>query len=355
MLPPNITPFDNPNAITTQAIDELPAIPDEIIEENPVDRIAAMFERSKGLDRAKVRVESMEKDGSIAFCADYPPDQFEDGDLQMIREQFGPGKYTLTLYAVNPETKRYGRYRRVQVVVKPASELFRVNAAPVVPETKSMQDQLREMLSLAVMMREAFGMNQAPAPAPAPVPLASQLSELITVMKGAREIAAEVNPPPESEDPLMRLASQAIPMISQALQDRATASQPAVSYPLQPVQLPPTLAAPEPPRVTSQATPHGDDMEPADIKELRNAINSINLFARVDADAEGTAQLIYEKIPDDARPILESANWFAQICQIAPACAPFQPWYQKVRDHLLKFWREDDADEANDTATGAAA
>src|SRR5207244_12296004 len=98
-------------------------------------------------------------------------------------------------------------------------------------QDKSETEKLRETLGLMTMMREAMGLGAAgPARQPNLVELVGQL---VAAMRGAKDLAREVNPSDEPQGLLERLAPQALEIVKGALAHQQ----------LNPVQLPPTLAA----------------------------------------------------------------------------------------------------------------
>jgi hypothetical protein len=343
VLPEGMSPVDvavprQPNGVQTAQI----TAPDT--EQTAADRVAEMLLKGKQHEQAHVKVQEMQENGDLAYCCDYTCEEFErGGTLSLIRRQWGPGKYRIEMYANDPVTGRFKSCGRTTAIVKPSavpdaadmvgSQLAELKAAlTAAPAKSSTLESMKEMMALAALMREAFGLNAAPPPPPPP--LVSQLAELINIMKGAKEIAAEIDPPPETADPLMKIAEQALPIIGKAIENQARPV-------LAPVQLPPTLAS-LPANQTQQEDANVNDKEFA---ALREAIRGINTLAFMDANVELAANLIFDKLPDEAFPILEAPEWFAKLCEIEPGCAKHQAWYQKVRDMLMKFWQEESVED----------
>jgi hypothetical protein len=344
-MPPGVTPADNhistPSAPPTNGV----AAPEDSEPETAADRVVEMIVRNRERERSKIKVWKILETGELSFCNDYQPDVFEAQNLNLIRRQFGSGKYRVEIYAHNPANKRFSCFGRETVHISELQEstdpediaeriaqrmgISAPAATAPAPAARSNLDQLKEMMQLAALMREAFGLNAAPPP---PVSMAQQLAELITIMKGAKEIAAEIDPPPDAGDPLLKIAEQALPIIGKALENQ---QRPV----LKPVQLPPSLANQENPAVTN-----------TEFAALRDAVRGINTLAVMDANVELAANLIFDKLPDEAFPLLEAADWFAKLCEIEPACAKHKDWYQQVRDLIVKFWNE----PAEDGADGAA-
>jgi hypothetical protein len=345
-LPPGVTPAqDAAHTPTTSAANGTHT--DDPEPETAADRVVEMIIKNRERERSKIKVWKVLDTGELAFCNDYQPEVFEAQNLNLIRRQFGAGKYRIEIYAHNPIHKRFSCFGRETVnivevqessdpedIAERVAQRMGLGAAAATQPVTQMA-QLKELLQLATLIREALGLNVAPPPPPPPQPsMAQQLGELLTIMKGAREVAAEIDPPPETADPLMKIAEQALPIIGRAIENQA---RPALA----PVQLPPTLAS-APANPTQQEDAAVTDKEFA---ALREAIRGINTLAFMDANVELAANLIFDKLPDEAFPILEAPEWFAKLCEIEPGCSKHQAWYQKVRDMLVKFWQEESVED----------
>jgi len=70
----------------------LPAeIPDEI-EETATDRVASMLAGINGLERSELKVYKLNQ-GSLEYCQGFKPEQFEEGNFDLLRDRFGHGEF----------------------------------------------------------------------------------------------------------------------------------------------------------------------------------------------------------------------------------------------------------------------
>jgi hypothetical protein len=377
VLPDGLDPNSHalPNGLTV--VNTPSADPDDPdAQETATDRIAELLIRGKERDEARVRVAEITPDGQRAHCADYSPDEFEaGGTINLIRRKWGPGRYSIELYARNPKTRGFSRYAQDVVVIKPerepdAGDLVSsaltglredIKAALMRPTAAegSEVSRLRETLGLMVMMREAMGLDKlAGARNPNPLELVTQL---VGALRGAKDLAKEINQPAEPEGLLEKLAPKAIDMIQASM----------ARQPLAPVQLP--FAAPPSNGAHSSALPssastgaaaavgaapppNGEAMDAQLAQGLRVAVQTLNGMAMFQMDPDDAADMIFnsDQIPDEVLPILKAPDWFDQLARIAPACQPYKDWYLKTHAALLKIF-EEEAQQPAKPADGAAA
>jgi hypothetical protein len=332
------------------------------VEESAADRIAKMLDKSKSFTRSKVKVQRIKENGEEVYCNMYTCEEFERGNtLELVRKHFGAGRYMVELYGQKPTAKSLSCYSReiYELADAPAPdqpdmrEIVREALMSATPQPTSDATpatafgSLKEMLQLIVMLREAL----VPPPPPPPPPLTSQLVELIAVMRGAKDIAREIDPPDQPSDPLMAIAQQALPIVAEAIKGQQ--QRPILA----PVTLPPTLAAPAPAATNLPSAPTNgqapassaeDDVNNQEFAELRDAVRGVNMMARMGLEPEGVANLLFEKLDDEVEPLLRSEDWFTKLCQIERGCAQHQDWYVKLRSFLLVFFEEEREEEAKD-------
>jgi hypothetical protein len=346
-LDPNVAPVSAPITVT----DHTDAPPPE---ETAVDRLAEILIRGREQTESRVKVTELQDDGTRAWCADYTPDECEQGGtLNLIRRKWGPGRYLIELYARNPATKKFSCYGRDTVVVKHQAQADPADAVgaqlgllaerleqAIAPRASNPIEQLKETLGLMTMMRQAMGLG---VEAPKPQSMASQLGELIQIMRGAKDIAKEVEPDPTPDNPLLALAPKALDVIQTALAQQGRGAG------LTPVALPPSLAAPAPSPIPSDAgTPdnlqsasalNGEPMDPKE-REFREALAAVNTMAKMGIDHDEAAELIFNQLPLEAEELLKRPDWFEGLCRIHSGCRQHVQWYEQVRTHLLKFFAE---------------
>jgi hypothetical protein len=334
--------------------------PAEPTEETAVDRIAEMLIRGREQEQARVKVTEIQDDGTRAHCADYTPEEFErGGTLTLIRKRWGPGKYVVELFGRNQISGRFSCYGRDTVVIKPEREPDASESvtgqlqglrddllkALTGRQDKSETDKLRETLGLMTMMREAMGLGSAGSGRQPN--LVELVGQLVAAMKGARELAREVNPSEEPQSLLEKLAPQALDIVKNAMAHQA----------LNPVQLPPTLAATPAngearagvrqtaaPGVTPSAvaapTNGASSVDAEELAGFKVAIATLNGLALFRMDPAAAADMIFEKLPDEALPLLKLPDWFDRLAQIDPSCMRHRDWYVRTQAALLKLFEE---------------
>jgi hypothetical protein len=370
-LDPNVHALPNGLTIANEPRD--PDAPPP--EETATDRMAEMLLRGKERQEARIRVAEITPDGQRAHCADYSPEEFEaGGTVNLIRRKWGPGRYSIELYARNPNNKgNFSRYAQDTVVIKPerepdAGDLVTSTLAGLREDIKaaltrpaaaegSEVSRLRETLGLMVMMREAMGLDKlAGVRNPNPLELVTQL---VGALRGAKDLAKEINQPAEPEGLLEKLAPKAMDMIQASM----------ARQPLAPVQLPfaappsngapsasPSSALTSAPTAAGAASLNGDAMDTQLAQGLRVAVQTLNGMAMFQMDPDDAADMIFnsDQIPDEVLPILKAPDWFEQLARIAPACQPHKDWYLKTHAALLKIF-EEEAQQPAKPADGAAA
>jgi hypothetical protein len=324
------------------------------------ERIAAMLLSARSTASARVRLEKFMADGSLAFCADYSPDEWERGDLPMVRAKFGAGRFAFTLFDGNRRTMigsstieilplgdpdlagaAGGMERAVEQIMQ---RIDRIEAARALPSPVVAADpkaQFAEMLELAAQFKAIFAPPPAAAPPPPPDPVA-QLTQLVTLNRGVQDLAREITPAPVPEDPLLALGPEVLKVIGQAIAAQKPAPAPALPH----VALPPSMARPAaPPAAGPQSNGHApptDDDAMAD-KALRQGLTVLNGLAAMPGEwIEQGAHLVYEQVDDETIDLLREPGWFDFLVSVSAQCAPHRAWYEKVRELVLQ-WRAEDA------------
>jgi hypothetical protein len=356
-------PFDNLNAATppqtlpvtvapTESTEEQDSEPEP--EETPADRVAAMLARAHGKERATLKIKKFQTDGSLAWCADYTPEQFEETSYDGIRRDFGPGKYELTLYAKNPATKKYARYGYEIVTILPAPKdesqragddsrliglLEKLTERIERIESKPAPDPMQNMasvLALAKEMREAFGLNVPQPQHQSPI---STLKEVAAFMQIAKQLREEIEPAPKDES-LAGVGLEALKVIGQMVGSKVNES---AAMPT--IEPPPALLEnpqPQPLLQQSQPQPQPQPTESPEMIAFKQAISILNGMAIFNVDPEFAAEQIYEKAPDEILALLfERADWFEQVRALAPEVTPYESFYRAVHAKLREIYDEE--------------
>ena len=104
-------------------------------ERDAIDSVMRMLRGGAfSAGRADVKLYRKRPDGQLEYCAKYSPEEFLEGGHDLIREQWGPGRYQVILYATNEAGKNYARRAMNEVNIaqppavaaKPANESDRV-------------------------------------------------------------------------------------------------------------------------------------------------------------------------------------------------------------------------------------
>lgn len=299
------------------------------------DSLSAALEQLRGElgEDSELRVNVYRVDGKAReFCDFYKLGEItgEEGFLSRIRAEWGGGKFRVICH-----DGRGFRLNREVMIAMP-----RALAMPAAPMSDALATELRELrqqlaaasaprsgademtrtLELVKLMRAAFGDERAREPRePRPSP-ASQIAEILTLIRGAKDLREEIEPTPPDTS-LAGLAAQVLSMI-QAQQSGAPAA----------------LANGQP-----QPQPQGQAMT-AEQQAIRRAIDSLNTAAQFGMEPEGVAGAIFEQAEDQVLDMLTRATWFEEITAVAPDARPYQGWYTKARDEVLKLWAEEKGD-----------
>jgi hypothetical protein len=366
-------PMDNQNAVALVPSMPAPDVdePDDGSEDEPemtaADRVAALLRRvgDSPEGKASVRLYRIKDDSkTLSWCANYSPTAFEEGDLEMIRKQWGPGRYEIRLYAANPTTGKWGvrAAERLEleapaatadaapvgdpalaaVLMKMNERLDAVSAVLSAAPRVDAMEQMRQTLGLVSAMREAFGANQQPREQSP----GSAMREIMQTIQAMKMIRTEIEPPAEPSDPLAASLPKLLEIIGAASRQPPQQPLPALNVPAS-MHAPAPAVAPisAPVSAPVAANESEDQMQIA----FTSAVTLLNMKAATNADTDESAELIYDNAPDDLFEILRAENWFETLAHVAPSIAPFREWYTRVRDRVLAIDAEESRQEASTT------
>jgi hypothetical protein len=360
----------------------LPAeIPDEI-EETATDRVASMLAGINGLDRAELKVYKI-KDGSLEYCQGFKPEQFEEGNFDLLRDRFGHGEFELRLYATHPQTRKFGIRSKLRVKM---SEVNRAAMNDGLPSgiaqvlgaiangqsqmldalvqmkqqpQKDPMEEMTKMLSMMTMMRQAMGMdNQSRA--------GSSISEIVGAIRELRSAADEVSPQREEPETMMAMLPKVLDIVSAGMSKGQPQAQPEPEA-FHPVDLPPAFAqAPQQPQAQPQAETQAQpayqpnpEPEPSQSQpqsedqmqfgkylfKLRAYLSALVDMATKAIPPEKTAEFVVDKLPDELLEIMELPNWFEQLAAVAPEVKNHEVYLRQVRDLALGMLEFEDEGE----------
>jgi len=358
----------------------LPAEIPEDFEETATDRVASMLASINGMERSELKVYKI-KDGALEYCQGFKPEQFEEGNFDLLRDRFGPGEFELRLYATHPQTRKFGIRSKLRVKM---SEINRAAVDNTLPSglaqvlgtiangqermldalvqmkqqpQKDPMEEMTKMLGMMTMMRQAMGMDNQPR-------AGSSIGEIVEAIRELRSAADEVAPQRDEPESMMAMLPKVLDIVSAGIGKGQAQAQPEPEE-IQPVQLPPSFyqqpqpqqsneqvpippAAPAPEPVIQDQQPQSED-EVNHLKyifKLRAYLSALVDFAVKLAPAETAAQFVVDKLPDELIEIMELPNWFEQLAHVAPEVKKHEEYLRKVRDLALAMIDYDDEPEA---------
>lgn len=350
IVPDGMHPDDQPLSTTPYQYDD-----DAPIEETATDRVATMLASASSNERAELKVYRVNQ-GQLEFCRGFKPDEFEDGNFDMLRERFGPGVYELRLYATLPSTNRFVVRSKTRVTIaedmgaKPSGgmdsgmaqilatiaqgqaqmldALVAIKSAPA----KDPMDEMTRMLTMMSTMREAMGMNQPQGREK------SSIGEIVSAIRELRGAADEIAPPSEEKEPsMMAMLPKILDLVAAGQQSQQISAQ--APQTRQPIQLPlPFNQSPVEPQ-NNQSAPINqqpeNDVNILVMVKLRSYLKSLCDMAKAEKPVMEGAQFIYDKLPDELIEIMALENWFDLLSAVASDVTPYKEWLTKARDVAL--------------------
>lgn len=335
----------------------------EPLEQTPEDRVFEMIQGFSGDSRATVRVSRQTKDNREEYCRTYTVAEFDAGGLDMIRNEWGPGSYIVKMYAPNPNNagrvsmmarqhigiaapptvnpllpNPTGGGNQLDTLAQILADNQRQTQEMIAKLSENRPDpmaQMTQMFTMMKLMREATGMDSAPAKA-------SPISEVIAAVRQLREISGELNPQPDEPDSMTSLVKLATPIVEKVMEAQNTPRATEVA-PLPSIDVPASMRLENPiPSQPSQNQPNEEDMSMA----LKMA--SIYLIAMIKKNepVEKMAEFVYEKLPDELLDMIELPHWWDVMVQVMPDFAPYQEKVTEIRNRVVEMLKEDDQDDS---------
>lgn len=330
-----------------------PPPPDE--QDSPpslADRIRAMSTH-EDIDRVKVKVyRRIPGRTTLEWCADYSVPDYEQGELAMLRDDWGPGDYQIRVYSA-------GRGIMLRDDIRVAASLRRNNPeptpAPAPAQTSELAEvvrmlaegqsrilealqsrpdptaQLQQTLGLMSTMREAMGLNNPPPPPPPASDPGAMLGQLVGAIRTLREVSQEVAPPaPDTDNPLSMLP-QVLDLVKTGMGQQQ--HPPMLGHePVQPLQVPGTFA---------NADDHeGDDdmrMPNLGMLALRGQLAKLVKMAQAGEDPKAGGLFVAEHLPDELIPALRSEAWFEMMQPFYAGIVHFKPWLTEARAEAIRL------------------
>lgn len=319
-------------------------------EESATDRLSVMLQETTGDDRAELKVYKLSANNDAEYCKSYLPHEFEAGGYDMLRNDFGAGKYRLVLYAISQPSNRFCIRNKTHITIadmktanpqinnnqngiSQAIEMMAKNQVDMMQAIVSLKsappvDQMAQMGAMLGMMAQfksvMGGENSQPK---------SQISEIVSAMRELRGAATELMPEKdEPKDDTMAMLGKVTNLIQMGMSAKAQENQMSVTAPN--VQTPLTFQTE--PQQTKQD--ENIDMNVITIIKLKSYMRQLVSMAETNQPVEDGAQLIYDKIPDEFIEVMELTEWFDTLTHFAPEITTHKEWLTKARDAaLVKF------------------
>ena len=323
-----------------------------------------LAELGSNADDAKVNVHLMEPGKPSAFVDSFTPGDFS---LEMLKQAYGPGTYKIQIRA-NGRIIPGGRVVRIAKSI---------NMAPGVPIPQFAPDKLIDTMNIGFerlgsmfaqalqslatnqpkpkttmetleelrLMREIMGGNAAPAPPQDPYAILSLASEL----------AGKMNPGPQDENTvLLEGIKQFGPLLQTIMAGQQ--GQPARALPPPQARPGPAPAPQGSPESDRRAIAQAPDSVPLQTSENVDVSLMINMYlktlvanAQADNDPMTYAQAIMDFMGDDeAVKLANNPEWFKLLCERVPEAAPYQIWFDELRQGILYLTKPDGLDTHGD-------
>jgi len=346
--------------------------PDEWEQENRFDAVIKEVRAVLGeLDEApEIQVWRKLATRNKEFCDSYPVSNFEDQNalLKRVRAEWGAGRYYMylrvagevrlnrdVLVADDPQASVRKSGQIGEDVIARLEQGQQALAAQIAQGMQAMATalagaakpapgpDLMGMLTMMGKMREVF----APPPAPSVI---DQLGQLNGIFDMAKKVRETVDPSPTPEDPFSAMAPKALDLIGGFLANQ----QQAAAVQLPQAAVPASLAGNGPrepiaPAGMSTREAEGAPMgagESTEQREIRMAIEQVNLMARFGTSPENAAEMIWEKAPEDLVDLLRDPAWFERLSVAVPSMSPYKDWYLKTAAQVLRIEAEEVANDA---------
>jgi hypothetical protein len=330
--------------------------PNEELEETATDRISTMLAAASDVERAELKVYRVNQ-GQLEYCRAYKPEEFEDGNFEMLRERFGAGEYELRLYATNPNSRKFVVRNKTRLKIAedktPAESL---NALPTglsqvlstiaqgqqqmlqalvdikQAPAKDPMEEMTKMLSMMTMMREAMGLNQSREK--------SSIGEIVSAIKELKSASEEIIPQQKEEEiSLMGMLPKVLDMVAKTQDSQLAAGS--QMQPMPQVQLPQDFQEqPQQPQVDQEQ----EEMKALAFLKLNGYVKTLVDMAQKGETIENGARFVYDKIPDDLIDIMALDNWFDLFKAVAPIIVPHEEWLRNVRNAAMKLFEDAETD-----------
>lgn len=310
------------------------------IEDESLGRVLEEL-RADTSSEASVKVYRVVKDSrKTPFCFSCAPSAFT---LDLVAQKYGGGDYLIRIYWRDPDTGVFGVRRAVyQTIEEPRDGVAPGTPAPAAPAlagsnelaelraelraiaTRNPMDDMKGMLGMMALMREAMG--GAPQTA-APVDPLETLERMLGVQSRLKELTGSGDGKKSDTEVFAETATAFIPVLQDALKGVQVIKAPNAEQMV--------LAAPGD-MVTQNAEPQ-NELQELLARLLKRAVAGKDNFALYADD-------VLDTIPENELAafykMLHEKTWFEQLAMAAPAIRPYRPWFENLYAELMLAEKE---------------
>lgn len=290
-----------------------------------------------------------------AYCMDYSRDTLS---LSAIRETFGGGTYKITAYGPN---SRYAGQRRVTIAELPKAMQPPASTAPSGDLAAILAAAKGDGTAMTVLMKvlESQGqmlaalLSKSPQPSG---PTTIEILQLIREMKADQPKATEGSAVDlllkgielgkefagDADGGMLGVASKGLDILRPLVERGATPATTAAPQPRQALPAPAATAAAPAPASTAETDPMLKQLN-----WLRQQTTVLCSYAARGKNPGLYAEVLLDNLPDyiDADELakrLAEPNAIAQLVQLNPDVAKYQPWFEELRKAIIGFLRDDE-------------
>jgi hypothetical protein len=353
--------------------------PDPDSEQSVIDRLRAVMASSPG-DRVKVKVYRVDpkQSSGLIWCQDYTPAEYEAGDLGMIRDTWGPGRYQIRIIC---PTGIAGRSDVTISAPMPGAQPLQMNPAPAAESSATLEalrmmmesqsrilealqnkpDPRADMLANLEMMkamREAFAPAVTTTGAPAVSPTA-QLTELMQTLRLFKEAAADIGADKEPAEPsLVSMLPGVLSLVREGMQPQQAQLPAPIVVPqsiersarvANPLQVAQEQSEQQPQQPQQPQTPTDEEQQEM-ILILRGQLAQLCKMAKDGKPASEGGEFLYENLPDELLPELNNPQWFEILASFAPKAREHEAWFREAKAVADELFNAPDEEDPNPAA-----
>lgn len=332
---------------------ELNEIPDDDVLEAENDDFQTIFANVAGDSAGEYKVKFYKiEGGKLAWVLDAHAVDMDE-IMPTLRDSYGPGDYEARIMTGNrivrrprftianvkrpqsdnqktaPSSDISVMLRGFEAIGQSIAELGKLIVTQQQGPQKSVNESMTETLQMMAMMKQVFDNGTPPI---------NPMEQFMAGINFAKEVAGDTlgESEPSPGAVLMKLADKLAPVLE------ATLNRP----PLKPAMVqqkrptPARVPAPQRPATPTQNLQEPNDMNMMMKMAMRPQINALCEYANKGALPEQMAFPVLEAIPDSYFDMFEefirSPNAVAEMAQISPAVNSHLPWFNKLRDEIVR-------------------